>query len=164
MKSEDIAHFSKILAESPSKANQRARAKSVGQDQGFTKGHAAHSSRGSTTQSKEPAPGLPEFRRTGGAFFGEGKYPRLMRSTSGLGFDDEDSENEEVAVAGDNRNEIYHGMYRKPTFMSLRGREDKKIETEVSREWEKVDEGEMRPGSGWKNIAIEGEWGGGGWL
>ena len=77
---------------------------------------------------------------------------RLMRSTSGLGFDDLSSSGSEQE--GDRGERMFHGMWR---GMSLRGREDRKVGRELG---EKMSAGV----EGWKNVAVDkDQWQGLGW-
>jgi hypothetical protein len=79
--------------------------------------------------------------------------PRLMRSTSGLGFDSGCSGESEGEEAGDG--EIFHGMYRRQR--SVRSREDAKVQREVAEAGSRsLDEGDGR--WGWRNVAVEGGW------
>ena len=110
------------------------------------RGHVAHSSQGSNNGAKENI----KHRRSSHSLYGV-SAPRLMRSTSGLGFDSgssEQSEGEEAEEA-----QIFHGMYRRQR--SVKGREDAKVQRDVA-EAGRRSLVEGNGGLGWRNVAIEG--------
>ncbi|MCJ1432271.1 hypothetical protein MMC27_001627 [Xylographa pallens] len=75
--------------------------------------------------------------------------PKLMRSTSGLGFDYSSSEDSEEMEMGSGA--IFHGMYR--GNRSLRGREDERVQKELGEAARRHLE-DMGEGRGWKNVAV----------
>ncbi|MCJ1478330.1 hypothetical protein MMC13_007008 [Lambiella insularis] len=76
--------------------------------------------------------------------------PRLMRSTSGLGFDNSSDEEHEYVENG--MGEYYHGMYRQKTKQTAN--DGPKPETEMLRR-DRRSLDNIRPGGGWRNVAVE---------
>ncbi|MCJ1284168.1 hypothetical protein MMC26_003499 [Xylographa opegraphella] len=78
--------------------------------------------------------------------------PRLMRSTSGLGFDYSSSEDSEEMETGSGP--LFHGMYRRKR--SLRGREDERVRKELG-EAAQRNMKDLGEGVGWRNVAVGNE-------
>jgi len=113
----------------------------------------AKSSQGSNGVKENLKPGRSSYSLHGVS------APRLMRSTSGLGFDSGSSGESEGDEVGEDK--FFHGMYRRQR--SVRGREDAKVQREVGQAGRRsLDEGDG--GWGWRNVAVEGGWEAKSWL